>query len=234
MNKKIISTVTAAILLAGGLEISTLVYTSPSSNVVQASRMPKHYIYWLYPRKVIITKNTKLTLRVYKNENNRVPFTLTTKTLKRGRVVSIFRGISGHDHWTFSPIPSDFRVNEPNFSAKYSSYYWISTKNLNDTTWFKIYTKKSAKKYRKIIKSAKKAITPLELPESAQPKTVAHEPLPQSTIDYLNDPNVSLSDKFNKAADISNQYQREDAFNIVDKWLYKEEHPTLYSSNSLS
>ncbi|WP_288291025.1 hypothetical protein [uncultured Lactobacillus sp.] len=226
MNKKIIVATVAAMSLASGLGAVTGTFKPQST--VQASTMPKHFEYWLHPHKVIVTKNTKLNMLVYADENSSAKSVLATKVLKRGRVVSIYRGADGKSFWTFNPVPKDFRLTDQSLSQKYPRHPWSANKKLNDTSWFKIYTKKSAKKYRKLIKKAKKGITPLVISNNNQPKKMLTKDLPQSTIDYLNNPNISLSDKYDKASSISNTDQREKAFDIVSKWLDKEETQTPY------
>ena len=226
MNKKIIVAIVAAMSLASGLGAVTGTFKPQST--VQASTMPKHFEYWLHPHKVIVTKNTKLNMLVYADENSSAKSVLATKVLKRGRVVSIYRGADGKSFWTFNPVPKDFRLTDQSLSQKYPWHPWSANKKLNDTSWFKIYTKKSVKKYRKLIKKAKKGITPLVISNNSQPKKMLTKDLPQSTIDYLNNPNISLSDKYDKASSISNTDQREKAFDIVSKWLDKEETQTPY------
>lgn len=221
MNKKIFVAAVAAMSLASGFGAVTL--TPKSQSTVQASTMPKHFGYWLNPHKVIVTKNTKLNMLVYADKNSSAKSVLATKVLKRGRVVSIYRGSNGHSFWTFNPVPKDFKLTDQSLSKKYSWHPWVANKKLNDTSWFKIYTKKSAKKYRKIIKKAKKGITPLVVPDNTQLKKIPTKDLPQSTIDYLNNPSVSLSDKYDKANSISNPEQREKALDIVSNWLNKAE-----------
>ncbi|WP_261976163.1 hypothetical protein [Lactobacillus crispatus] len=85
MKKSIIAGL-ASVALMGAIGIcsNTKQSTSPiTPQTAEAAKLPKHFVYWLSPKKVIVTKNTKFNLIANNDSLSDNGVILTTKTLKK-------------------------------------------------------------------------------------------------------------------------------------------------------
>ncbi|EEU28437.1 hypothetical protein [Lactobacillus crispatus] len=229
MKKSIIAGL-ASVALMGAIGIcsNTKQSTSPiTPQTAEAAKLPKHFVYWLSPKKVIVTKNTKFNLIANNDSLSDNGVILTTKTLKKGRVVKIYHGVNGHQKWTFNPIPKDFAIPE-NVTKQYHWHEWLSKVSPNNTKWFVMYNKRNAKKYRKAIKKAKTAAKHhSKLKIATTPEKYDKRTLSATEVAYFNNPNISISDKLSKANTYSGAL-RDEAYKYAMDQLHQAESGTPY------